>query len=281
MVDEGAPGSLLDDEALPAASRSMRVARRRDGVRETAAVELPEEAAVALEFNGITAAVMLCTPTDLEDFAYGFALTEGIVDAPAAIRAIDPSVSERGITLEISLASESFARLKERRRMMAGRTGCGLCGVDSLEQAIRPLPPLYGRGRTIAAAAIRRAGEALRGRQPLQQATGATHAAAWCTADGSIALVREDVGRHNALDKLVGALARAGTDTAAGFALVTSRASLEMVQKAAFARIPVLAAVSAPTATAVRAAQECGLTLLGFARGDEHTLYAHPERIPA
>lgn len=266
-------------ESLPPPSRAVSALRRRAGHAAPAQAELPEETAVALEFNGISGAVMMATPSDLDDFALGFALTEGIVEGRDEIYGTEVRAGDRGLTLEIELAQAAFQRMKVRRRVLAGRTGCGLCGIDSLEQAIRPLPARFGRGRTIAAAAIARAGQALTSQQPLQQATGATHAAAWCAVDGSVVAVREDVGRHNALDKLIGALARAGTDTENGFVLVTSRASTEMVQKSAVAGATTLVAVSAPTATAVRIAIDCGMTLVGFARGDDFTVYAHAARI--
>ena len=158
----------------------------------------------------------------------------------------------------------------------AGRTGCGLCGVETLPEVLRPVPPVAARARAQAVLAAMRD---MRTRQRLHDLTGATHAAGWAGADGTIALVREDVGRHNALDKLVGALARHGLAAASGMVLVSSRASFEMVQKTAAAGVPVLAAVSAPTALAVRLAQEANITLLGFLRNDDATLYAHPERI--
>jgi FdhD protein len=160
-----------------------------------------------------------------------------------------------------------------------GRTGCGICGAESLHQVLRPLPDLSPRGTRVAAAALASAHAALAAFQPLQRTTGAAHAAVWCDADGAIVLAREDIGRHNALDKLVGALLRAQVDTASGFALVTSRASVEMVQKSARAGIAMLAAVSAPTALAVRTAASCGQTLVGFARGETFSVYTRPDRV--
>ncbi|HUN90892.1 MAG TPA: formate dehydrogenase accessory sulfurtransferase FdhD [Burkholderiaceae bacterium] len=275
-------GAPPDDEgALPPRTQRAALVRRRGATHATAVAELAEETAIALEFNGIAGAVMLATPADLEDFAVGFALTEGIVERASEIYAVEPRVSARGLTLEIDLAAEAFQRMKARRRVLAGRTGCGLCGIDSLEQAIRPLPPRFGRGRTVHAAAFARALRALGPLQPLHAATGASHAVAFCDVNGEVVLLREDVGRHNALDKLVGALARSRTDAENGFILVTSRASTEMVQKAAMARATILVAASAPTAAATRIAAEAGLTLAGFARGDDFNLYAHPERVLA
>jgi FdhD protein len=172
-------------------------------------------------------------------------------------------------------------RLKERRRTLAGRTGCGICGTESLDQVLRPLPDLSTNRLRISPAALDRAYAGLDAAQPLQRCTGAAHSAVWCGPAGEIALAREDVGRHNALDKLIGGLLRTGIDTRRGFALVTSRASVEMVQKSATAGIALLAAVSAPTALAVRVAEACGQTLVGFARGDSFSVYTGAERIGA
>ncbi len=173
----------------------------------------------------------------------------------------------------MTIAPERFMTLKARRRNLAGRTGCGLCGTESLEQALRQLPPVAA-GPAIAPAAIHVAFDALRSRQPLHRLTGASHAAAWANPDGTLELVREDVGRHNALDKLIGAMAKDRRSFNDGFAVITSRASSEMVQKAATVGMPLLAAISAPTGLAIRLARECGLTLVGFARGGSHVVYA-------
>lgn len=238
-----------------------------------------DEVAVALEYNGISHAVMMASPTDLEDFARGFSLTEGIVDTLDQIRDIDLVESPQGHTLQIEIAAACFARLKDRRRSLTGRTGCGLCGTDSLAHAVRRPAPVATPATPFAIAAVARALAALRSQQHLLDATGATHAAAWCHADGTIALVREDVGRHNALDKLVGALSVSEVDAPSGFIVVTSRASFEMVQKAACAGVALLAAISGVTALAIDVAQAAGITLLGFARGDNASVYSHPEQI--
>jgi FdhD protein len=238
-----------------------------------------DEVAVALEYNGISHAVMMASPTDLEDFARGFSLTEGIVDTVDQIRGIDLVESPRGHTLQIEIAAACFARLKDRRRSLTGRTGCGLCGTDSLAHAVRRPAPVAVPATPFHIAAVACALAALRSQQHLLDATGATHAAAWCHADGTIALVREDVGRHNALDKLVGALQVAKLDAPSGFIVVTSRASFEMVQKAACAGVALLAAISGVTALAIDVAQAAGITLLGFARGDNASVYSHPEQI--
>jgi FdhD protein len=240
--------------------------------------ELAEEVPVALEYNGVSHAVMLATPADLEEFALGFSLSEGIVASPAECYGVEIEHAAAGITAHIDLAAGAFMRLKERRRSLAGRTGCGLCGVDSLAQVVRPLPWLAPT-RALSGPAIRRALVDARAQQPLNRITGATHAAIWCGRDGRPRAAFEDVGRHNALDKLIGGLHLAGADLADGFCLITSRASVEMVQKAATVGIAAMVAISAPTALAVRTALGCGLTLVAFARGDDFVAYAHGANI--
>lgn len=266
------------DEALrPAGVRGVQVTARRAGVVTRQPDWLAEEVPVALVFNGISHAVMLASPDHLEDFALGFALTEGLLSSPAELYGVEVVGVADGIELQLEVAAAAAHRLKERRRTLAGRTGCGLCGTDSLAQVSRPLPraPL----RHFTPQALAAAQRALRAGQAVQQLTGASHAAAWCRADGTVALVREDIGRHNALDKLIGALHRGGHDIAAGFICITSRASFEMVQKTAIAGCGLLAAVSAPTARAVDTALECGLALAGFVRGDDLVAYTCPERL--
>ncbi|MGS0754731.1 formate dehydrogenase accessory sulfurtransferase FdhD [Roseateles sp. GG27B] len=239
-----------------------------------------EEVPVALEFNGISHAVMLATPLDLEDFALGFSLSEGILDSPQELYGCEESRSELGLTLHLQVASAAFARLKERRRSLTGRTGCGLCGTESLAHVSRPLPPLPSSvAQPISRQAIARAMAQLQALQTLQQATGAVHAAAWATAAGEVMWLREDIGRHNALDKLIGALAQHGVDASTGFIAITSRASFEMVQKAAMVGVPLLAAVSAPTSFAVATATRVGLTLVGFARQQDLVVYCHSDRL--
>ncbi|KIM00340.1 Formate dehydrogenase chain D [Paramagnetospirillum magnetotacticum MS-1] len=262
------------------AVESVRVERWRNGEsvadHDAAAAEVP----VCLEFNGLSHAVMLASPTDLEDFALGFSLTEGIIDRPGDLLDMEEETSCEGIVLRLTVAAASFHRLKQVRRNMAGRTGCGLCGAESLSQVFRPIAPLKGGG-AISAPALHAAFRDLSASQPLMRLTGATHAAGWALPDGALALIREDVGRHNALDKLIGAMAREGIDPAKGAAMVTSRASYEMVQKSAAAGIAILAAISAPTALAIRMADSLNLTLVGFARGGGHVLYAGTGRILA
>lgn len=240
---------------------------------------LADEVPVALVFNGLSHAVMMASPADLEDFALGFGLTEGLLASPAELYGVEVVPGPLGIELQLEVASACLHRLKQRRRNLAGRTGCGLCGTDSLAQLRQALPE-PGTLPTLALvpAALARAQRELRQRQTVQQLTGATHAAAWCAASGEVLLLREDVGRHNALDKLVGAMRRADVDASTGFIAITSRASFEMVQKAALAGAGLLAAVSAPTALAVDTAQACGLALAGFVRGDDLVAYTFPER---
>lgn len=266
---------------LPAGADWREVLRWRGGVRSNLPDALTEEVPVALEFNGLSHAVMLATPADLEDFALGFSLSEGLIDSPAALYGCEVDPGPAGITVRLEVSSRSFEALKQRRRSLAGRTGCGLCGTEQLDQVLRPIAPVpsVAEAGPIRAGAITQAMRQLRERQPLCAATGAVHAAAWCTTDGALTLVREDVGRHNALDKLVGALVRAGVDARSGFVAVSSRASVEMVQKAAQAGVPLLAAVSAPTVLAVDTAERVGQTLVGLVRGDDLVVYSRSERV--
>jgi formate dehydrogenase accessory protein FdhD len=241
---------------------------------------VPEEVPVALTYNGISHAVMLASPTDLADFGLGFSLSEGLLADQSELYELELETAEHGVIVRMRIAEARFQALKLRRRSLAGRTGCGLCGVESLDQVARNIAPL-NLNRTFPAAVLHQALRELNERQPLRDQTGGVHAAAWADCSGHVLLVREDVGRHNALDKLIGALIARALDPGDGFALITSRASFEMVQKAAGVGIPLLAAVSAPTGYAIRLAQACGLTLAGFVRQRRYSLYAHPERIEA
>lgn len=274
----------LTDVGVPAAGayRSLGVRSLRKGVWSDVTDSVAEEVPVALEFNGISHAVMMATPSDLEDFAVGFSLSEGIVASASQVYDIevtrDGEGAGAGFTIHLNIASELFALLKERRRNLTGRTGCGICGTESLDQAVRCPAPLSGRS-TFKAAAIARAVAQMRERQQLGGVTGSTHAAMWADAAGDIQLSREDVGRHNALDKLVGALARGKVAAHDGFIVVTSRASYEMVQKTASCGVRLLAAVSGVTGLAVDVARQSGLALAGFARGTDMTIYTHPEFI--
>jgi len=234
------------------------------------------EAPVALLYNAESFAVMMATPESLEDFALGFALSEGIVGDAAEFRLVDVVRHEEGIALHAAIPQARFDALAERRRGMEGRSGCGLCGVESLQAALRPVPRVSSDIRAHVAT-IRAALDALAAQQPLNALSGGVHAAGFAHEDGL--LVREDVGRHNALDKLIGAMSHAAIAPDTGFVVITSRASYEIVHKAATAGIGMVVAISAPTDLAIRTAEAAGVTLAAFARGDSLNLYAHPERI--
>jgi FdhD protein len=281
----------------------VQVTRWRDGALTQAQDKVAEEVPIALIYNGVSHAVMLATPQDLEDFALGFSLSEGILQSKSELYDVEIVAQTQGIELRLEVASEAFTKLKERRRNLIGRTGCGLCGAESLEQVLR-LPvldhskldkPVRGKNdalqanihadsrasqQKVCAASIQTAFKTLQTKQVLQQATGATHACAWVNLDGTIELLREDVGRHNAMDKLIGALANQKQEAKQdGFVLTSSRASVEMVQKVALAGYGLLAAISAPTGLAVRIAQAYNVTLVGFLREQQFVIYAHPQRI--
>ena len=254
-----------------------RVTRYRHARIEDADDWLVDEVPVALVFNGISHAVMLASPLDLEEFALGFSLTEGLLANRSELYGVDVVPVGNGIEVRLEVASACEFRMKERRRNLSGRTGCGLCGTESLDQVLRPMPTIE-RPLSVETSAIATALSAMTALQPLQRISGAAHAAAWCDREGQALLVREDVGRHNALDKLIGAMVGAGIVAEEGFIAVTSRASVEMVQKTLMARVGMLVAVSAPTALAVRVASSHGLALAGFARGRDLVCYTHPER---
>jgi FdhD protein len=240
--------------------------------------EVAEEVPVAFVYSGRPHVVMMCTPDDLEDLAYGFSLTEGIIQHSAEIESVEIARHARGVEMCITIPADAAARLSKRTRAIAGRTGCGLCGVEAIDDAVRATKAVTS-ALTIDAAALWRAGESLDAHQPINRETHAVHAAAWATPDGALAVVREDVGRHNAIDKVLGALARSGTDASMGFLVVTSRASFELVQKASAAGVALLAAVSRPTGLAVRIADASGITLVGLLRDRTANVYSHPERI--
>lgn len=256
---------------------SRVAARRLDGKDDTARDEdIVVECPVALLYNGSPFAVMMATPVDLEDFALGFALGEGVVRAAEEFRLADVVRGEDGVALHAAIPQARFDALGERRRNLDGRSGCGLCGVESLQAAIRPVPRVASVVR-VSKSTVEASLHALSSRQPLNAASGGVHAAAFAHA-GSL-LVREDVGRHNALDKVVGARVREGLANVEGHLVVTSRASYEMVHKAATAGIGILVAISAPTDLAIRIADAAGITLVAFARGNSMNIYTHPERI--
>lgn len=240
---------------------------------DTVVAEIP----VALVYNGVSHVVTMATPSDLEDLALGFSLSEGILDSPVQLLDCEVQAQDRGIELQLTITAGPFAALKQRRRNLTGRTGCGLCGLESLEQAI-PAPVPVTADYTLSHGALQAALGELGERQSLKRLTGGVHGAAWCDSTGDIKLLREDVGRHNALDKLLGALQITG-HAPQGFVLVTSRASYEMVAKVASCNIPVLAAVSAPTSLAVEHAQHCGVTLAGFVQPGRQVIYTHGYRL--
>ncbi len=239
---------------------------------------LPEEVAVAMVFDGSSAAVMMATPADVQDLAVGFALSEGIVTAPDQLDGFELAEHPDGLEARFWLRNDRAEALAARRRFMAGPVGCGLCGIDSLQAAARELPAVSD-GPRFTRAEVARATDMLRGQQPLHDQTHATHAAGFLVPEQGITLVREDVGRHNALDKLIGAMARQGVDPATGAVVMTSRLSVELVQKCAVAGVTTLIAVSAPTAHALRLADGVGMTLAAFARGGGFDIYSHPHRI--
>lgn len=258
-------------------TRVVRSAWHRQGVTGGDRI-IPEETPVAFSYNGGTHAVMMATPQDFQDFAVGFSLTEGVISAPDDILSLEVVEQGSGVELRMWLSDARAASLSERRRYLAGPTGCGLCGIDSLDEAVRPVAPV-GEGRVFAPRDIMRALDALAPRQELNLQTRAVHAAAFWHGETGLVAVREDVGRHNALDKLCGALARQGMAAQTGLILLTSRVSVEMVQKAAVAGACVIVAVSAPTALAVRTAEAANITLVAVARSDGFEIFTHQRRI--
>jgi FdhD protein len=252
----------------------------RDGELRAGTRLIPEETAIALTYNGGTAAVMMGTPRDLRDYAIGFSLSEGIVQSPGEILSLDIVELDDGIELRIWLAPARAGLINERRRHIAGPTGCGICGIDSIAEAVRPAA-IVAKGRSFSPREIMAAVESIAPLQRINIETRAVHAAAWWTPARGIVALREDVGRHNALDKLAGALAQEKVSATEGVVLLTSRVSVEMVQKAAAIGAPLMVAVSAPTALALRMADTAGITLLAIARSDGFEVFTHPERIAA
>jgi FdhD protein len=259
-------------------SRRVEALRFSDEKPHHRGEDIAEEVPVALIYNGRSFVVMMASPLDLEDFGRGFSLTEGIVETAGDIESIEIVAVERGIELRMTIGAGYANALAARRRNLAGRSGCGLCGADSFASALRPVAKVSAK-LIVAARAIRRASADLPRHQPLNRAVGAMHAAAFASSDGDILTVREDIGRHNALDKLIGALIVSGVDPASGFVLVTSRCSYEMVHKTASAGIALIAAVSAPTSMAVELAAKHGVTLVAFVREGRFTIYAGSNRI--
>ena len=265
--------------ALLASAASAMEPLRSDGVPS---LQIAREVAIAIVYNGISHAVMMATPRDLEAFAIGFSLTEQIVKSIDEIQNLEIDEQSLGFEINLQISNRSFTNLKERRRNLMGRTGCGICGLESLEQ-LSFANLQVSINCELSHLAINSAVAKLRAYQPLQSLTGAVHGAAWCDRQGNIVNLLEDVGRHNALDKLVGTLAGDNklkqNELANGFLLISSRASYEMVQKAAISNIPILVAVSAPTSLAIRLATETNVTLVGFARDGRHICYTNSRRL--
>jgi len=270
---------LLNDDApvLPV-SVNASIQKWASGRCEPVDDHVAEEVPVALVYNGLSHAVMMSTPADLEDFALGFSLSEGIVADAGEVYDIRFQDADKGVAVHLDISPRRFAALKSRRRNLAGRTGCGLCGVDSLDEAVRPIRPV-DREACFSVDGIVRALDMLPALQVMNGVMRSLHAAAWSTADGTIELVREDVGRHNALDKLIGAMARDGRCTDGGFVLATSRCSYEMAQKATALGASMLVTISAPTALALRLADEAGLIVVALGRGDSLRAYTHHHRL--
>ena len=254
------------------------VDRWKGGLHEKKQDYIAEEVPISLIYNGISHVVMLATPTNLEEFALGFSITEGIIKNPKELLSVRIYNRSNGIEVQLKIPDHRFQCMTDKGRNLTGRTGCGLCGASTLKQAIRQPNSVYGE-LTLTANDLRSALLDICNHQKLNQITGAVHAAAWAVPGQGIVELREDVGRHNALDKLIGFLLRSDKDLSAGFVIVTSRASYEMVQKTAWIGITLLAAISAPTGLAIRLANETGLTLIGFARDDQHVIYTHPQRL--
>jgi FdhD protein len=254
------------------------VERWRGASHEGGVECVAEEVPVSLVYNGLPHVVMMASPADLEDFALGFSLSEGILTTPNQLHGTQVIPVGEGIAVRMDIDLVRFLPLEQQRRNLAGRSSCGLCGAETIEQAVRHPSPV-SPGPHVTASAVDRAFASLGRMQALNAVTGGVHAAAWATPEGEVRLVREDVGRHNALDKLIGALAREGVRLDEGMALITSRASFEMAQKAATVGITVLAAISAPTGLAIRLADETQLTLIAFTRAGQHNVYANPQRL--
>ncbi len=272
------------DDTAGELSVSRQVEDWRGGQSKLVDDQIVEEQAIALVYNGISHVVMMATPDHLEDFALGFSLSEGILNSPSELYGLELSVrevtaQEKGIEVAMEISAECFSLLKQARRNMTGRTGCGLCGAESLEQAIREPEPISG-SQKFTHRAIEQAVSQLDANQALQALTGAVHGAAWCDNEGNVERVREDVGRHNALDKLYGSLCGEKHKLSADhFVLISSRASYELVIKAAAMGVEMLVAVSAPTRLAIELAERVNITLVGFARPGRHMVYTHPHRL--
>jgi formate dehydrogenase accessory protein FdhD len=260
--------------------RQVCVQRWMDGRTESTLDRVAEELPIALSYNDIPHVVMLATPADIEDLAVGFSVTEAVVDRADEISSVEAVREGAGYEVRIRVAGERISALLQRKRNLLSRTGCGLCGAETMEQAMRH-PAAVGKGPSIDVAELHATLAGLQTLQTLNAQTGSVHAAAWALPGRGIQLLREDVGRHNALDKVIGALLRAGTDPTRGYIIITSRGSYEMVQKTATVGIGLLVAVSAPTGLAIRLAEDAGVTLIGFARAHQHVIYSHGQRVVA
>ena len=269
--------SLLLDLGWPS-YQQRSVDRWQGDMHENKQDYIAEEVPISLIYNGTPHVVMLATPTNLEDFALGFSITEGIIKNPQELLSARVYNRSNGIEVQLKIPDNRFQGMADKGRNLTGRTGCGLCGASTLKQAIRQ-PNQVNGDLSLSGIQLRSALTDIKQHQTLNRLTGAVHAAAWVIPGLGIVDLREDVGRHNALDKLIGLLLRTGKDLSAGFVIVTSRASYEMVQKTAWVGITLLAAISAPTGLAIRLADETGLTLIGFARDDQHVIYTHPQRL--
>ncbi len=252
---------------------------RRNGLVRSGTRIVPEEVPIAFSYGGTSHAVMMGTPADIEDFAVGFSLTEGIITDISEIVAIEPIEDQQGIDVQIALVDDVADALRLRRRHMAGPVGCGLCGIESIEQAVRKVPDVSNVALKLTQKDVVRAIALLNDAQPLHRETHAMHGAGFYIPSEGLLAVREDVGRHNALDKLCGAVIRSGHKGSEGVVAVTSRLSVEMVQKAAILGSSVLVAISAPTALAIRTAEEAGMTVVALVRGDDFEIFTHPHRI--
>ena len=270
-------GGAPHPQSLPAPAARLSFADSRATLITR---DVPVETPVNIVYAPVPFAVMMATPSDLEDFAYGFSFTEGVIASAADIRSVVIEEEERGLRLVVTLAGDKMQAHLARARNIAGRTGCGLCGIDDLASLPHARAP-QGEAPVIDKAAIARALHALDAAQPLNALTHAVHGAAWCGLDGALHCVREDVGRHNALDKLIGALLRAGAKPQDGFFLITSRCSFEMVEKAAAFGARTLIAISAPTSLALERAQAYGMTLVAVARADGALIFCGQDKITA
>lgn len=269
--------SLASDLGWPSYLQST-VERWHNGQRSIEQDFIAEEVPVSLIYNGIPHVVMLASPTNLEDFVLGFSLTEGIIQNSSELLSTHLYNHSNGIEIQVKITPERFLCMADKGRNLTGRTGCGLCGASTLSQAIRE-PMAVSGNLSLSSDQLLLALTTIKKHQRLNQLTGSVHAAAWATPCHGVKQLREDVGRHNALDKLIGWLVRSNEDLSVGFVVVTSRASYEMVQKTTSVGISLLAAISAPTGLAIRLANETGLTLVGFARDQQHVIYSHPQRL--